>query len=254
MCSCKEVIAATAAETYICEAKVQSLELGMPEIAKINYLTKFDHPLLNTFLQGKSSAWRSHTSANSSAWRSRVGFSSAWTHPDFDNAGPPDSYDMGAPRKECRKCMLRIASEMKHPQQPSEDGPAATRMTPSGFAPGDDSANQGVDDGEVNFFQQMLGYGRKMLGSRRAQQPYSYQQPPKYEPEEMGWRIFDESPDWSSVLRGMCSAQEITDMEEGLTYFWSCDSNRIKLDTWSRKVADETVWIDANPGKRIGMA
>jgi hypothetical protein len=236
VCSCKEIIAATAAETYACEVKLQSLEIRMPDIASINFLTKFDHPLMNTFLEMK---------ANSSAWRSRIGFN----HPDWDDPGPSDSYEMFTPRKECRKCMLRIAHETPHPRLPNEETPAEiNQLTALGGPPGDDSINQGVDDGEVNFFQQMLNYGRKMTGLQksinwnyrgaRSMQPYSYDDPPKYEPEEFGWRIFDESPDWSAVLRGMCTPEEITDMEEGLTYFWSCDSNRIKLDHWSRKTTD----------------
>jgi hypothetical protein len=259
VCSCKEIIAATAAETYACEVKVQSLELKMPELATLNYLTKFDHPLMNTFLQ---------TKANSSAWRAKIGFSArvGFSHPDYDDAGPPDSdrddFSELTPRKECRQCMLRVAQEMPHPRQPSENTQLENvqGMTAEGGPAGDDSINQGVDDGEVNFLQQMLGYGQKMLGlskkstRRKTFQPYSYDNPPVYEPEEFGWRIFDESPDWSAVLRGMCTPEEIRDMEEGLTYFWSCDANRIKLDHWSRKVSQETIWVDANPEKKLGMA
>merc|ERR1719428_1700577 len=105
-------------------------------------------------------------------------------------------------------CMLKIAEEMPHPRLPSE--PISGVVTPTNPM---DEGNMGVDDGEVNFLQQYPMGG------------YSLDNPPKYEPEEFGWRIFDESPDWNAVLRGMCTLAEIKEMQEGLTYFWSCDSN-----------------------------
>jgi hypothetical protein len=219
MCNCREIIAATAAEAYACEVKVQALEVDMPDIATENYITKFDHPLFNTLLRMNSTVWRGGLK--------RAGI------PDF--VAPDEDY--AQPRKECRACMLKIAAEMPHAKQPNE--PISGQITP--FNPEYEPTN--VDDGEVNFLQL----------KHRAAQPYSLASPPKYEPEEFGWRIFDESPDWSAVLRGMCTKDEIQSMEEGLAYFWSCDANRQRLDAWVRKTKAETVWVDSHPATRLGI-
>lgn len=228
MCTCRDIIAATASETYACEVKLQALEVNAPDIARENWLTKFDHPLFNTFAQLNS------TRRLAASWRARLP-----DDVDLDGDEPPQS------RRECQKCMLRIAEQMPHPKMPNEATSPVLEPLSNGEQPDPEG---GTDDGEVNFLQKFLRSGRS-----KALQPYSYDAPPKYEPEEFGWRIFDESPDWSAVLRGMCTAQEIIDMEEGLTYFWSCDNNRKILDDWSRKMKGETVWVDAHPGKRLGI-
>lgn len=73
------------------------------------------------------------------------------------------------------------------------------------------------------------------------------------QPEEFGWRIYDEGPDWDAVLRGVCTPEEMQGLEECLSYFWSCDANRMRIQNWMANTKKETDYIDANPGTRPGV-
>jgi len=74
-----------------------------------------------------------------------------------------------------------------------------------------------------------------------------------YQPEETGWRIYSGSPDPSAVMSGICNAQEMQGLEECLTFFWTCDANRKRLQNWVLNTNSETKYIDAHPGTRPGV-
>lgn len=77
-----------------------------------------------------------------------------------------------------------------------------------------------------------------------------------YEPEQTGWKIYYGGPDWGAdggVLRGVCSGEEMQGLEECLSFFWTCDANRERLQKWILHTKEETTYIDTNPGTRPGV-
>lgn len=80
--------------------------------------------------------------------------------------------------------------------------------------------------------------------------------PAVYQPEETGWRIYYEGPSndgpGGGIMSGICSAAEMQGLEECLNFFWSCDANRERLQSWIEHTNAETKWIDTHPGVRPG--
>jgi len=74
-----------------------------------------------------------------------------------------------------------------------------------------------------------------------------------YQPEEIGWRIYSGSPDPSAVMSGICSSEEMQGLEECLNFFWTCDSNRGRLEKWVLTTKAQTKYIDTHPGTRPGV-
>jgi hypothetical protein len=249
-CNCKEIIDACAMETFQCDVKIQAIEHEVPEAARENYISKMDHPLFNTLLQMNASMARQGWGAFGQSLRQPI-----------PTPGP----------QKCTTCFMNIAETMPHPTP--EDGDARPNSgqveqdSASGDVPVDDEqedvpAEDGPPAASAAFLQRSRGPGTAAgqepvpadLKARESTNPNSYKGITPYDPQEFGARIFDESPDWNAALAGECTREEIKQMEECLSYFWSCDANRKRLDRWVRYTLQETKWIDANPNRRIGFA
>lgn len=75
----------------------------------------------------------------------------------------------------------------------------------------------------------------------------------KYEPNPFGWRVYDESPSFDTILAGVCSSAEMEGLEGCLSYFWACDANLNRVNTWLLNTKGETKYIDSHPGTRPGI-
>jgi len=71
-----------------------------------------------------------------------------------------------------------------------------------------------------------------------------------YQPMESGWKIYSGSPDPDAVLAGVCAVDEMSGLEECLSYFWTCDQQRSRLETWVLNTKAKTKYIDEHPGER----
>jgi len=260
-CSCLEIIDAAAEETNVCDMKVQALEMNVPGVARNNYLEKIDQPFFNTFLQVRE--WV----ANYKSMKKRRSFLEAIRQPLASDAHATQA---------CQVCFLRIAEQFPHPKDtddppPNTDGTVTAEkvgVDDNQYEQGDAGAEpvswgEGQDAGIYQNFIQFGHQGHVAGGQRQAPPGASDLEPDgqpvlgvtvKNEPEEFGWRIFDESPDWGASLAGECTQQEIKDLQAAMAYFWSCDINRKRLDKWIRATNMESAWIEHNPQRRIGFA
>lgn len=191
-CTCEDILESCSEESYQCEGALRELSKEEPRSVRNNYLSKFNHPLLNTL------ALRSRRSRL--LRRSRA--------------------------QPCLQCFKRLAQDA-----------ASTRSDPQS---------------QWSFLQHDTKKGPTGRG---------------YEPATWGWRIDQDAPvtfnfgyseeDVARLTRqatvGHCSAEEIEAMEECLTYFWSCDRNRVYLQQHIHELDGDTEWIDTHPGARPGV-
>jgi len=229
MCDCKEMIAACHEESYDCDVRLQSMEERVPGIQADNYQSKFNHPLLNTLTQ--LTKRRRSLKRQSSALRS----------------SRPKKAD-----PECKVCLDQLKTSWSHAKDndPDAESEGATLvMAPPDF-PGEQEEYGNA--GELD----QPGYAPPAALVEESEESSSSS---RFDPStgqktaEFGWRIFNEGPDWGSVLRGKCTVEEMDGLEQCLSYFWACDQNRKRLEKWSEATTRETDWIDAHPGKRPGI-
>eukprot|EP00397_Hematodinium_sp_SG-2012_P051701 GEMP01060743.1.p1 GENE.GEMP01060743.1~~GEMP01060743.1.p1 ORF type:complete len:237 (+),score=60.45 GEMP01060743.1:58-768(+) len=57
---------------------------------------------------------------------------------------------------------------------------------------------------------------------------------------KVGYRIFVESPDWESVMRGKCTIGEMSGLQDCMSYYWACDDNRERIRKWMKNMKRET--------------
>lgn len=154
MCNCVEMINACRVATVECDDMLMDSQEHMDKAERQNYVSKFDHPLLNTL-------------------------------------------QMPSPR--CQKCFQQISKSADWSERP----PSFLQNAPT--------------------------------------------------TAEFGYRIFDESPDWQSIMRGRCTLSEIQGLQECLSYFWACDGNRERIRNYLKNTERETEYVYTHPGTRPGI-
>lgn len=234
-CDCKEMIAACNEETYACEVSLRTLSKEAPSAQKTNYISKFNHPLLNTLMQ----------------LRKRSG--------------------MKQPSSQCGACFRRMVDDKKYgmgervypsPEEVAEkngdtDDDMSRSLLQTQKAP---DMQKGILAGSLNKGDGGLKHQGKNAGSGGKAPDWFAKKKYGYTPSTFGWRIdasapkgiSDESLD-SSIRIGGCTLPEVTGLQECLTYFWSCDENRNKLWQMVRRLNHESDWIDTHPGTRPGI-
>lgn len=81
-----------------------------------------------------------------------------------------------------------------------------------------------------------------------------------FEPSDFGWRIFEGAPTWESdrasklerklAKMGACTLPEVDVLNDCLSYFFECDSNRQSVAAKIHQLNNEAEWIDSHPGTR----
>lgn len=127
----------------------------------------------------------------------------------------------------CRACFDRVAAALKPP--PSADGGATLLQQ---------------KHRQVEVPQKRWGYNGR------------------YDPPSSGWRIDNEEPEWvtwydqwrhAEEQKGDCKRSELGAMEECLSYYWACEGNRVRLNSWIHAKHAETEWIDEHAAARPGL-
>lgn len=212
-CECREMTRACAEASYECEVHLQNLQEKQPGVLNENYKSKFDHPLLNTL----SLDVRTQRSGGGAASRRSSFRQSMLKKGKSEVSG-------------CRACFDHIAEALRPP--PSADGGATLLQQ-----------EEHRQDPEPAVPEKRWGYDGR------------------YDPPTSGWRIDNEEPEWvtwydewrqKEVQKGD-GKRELGAMEECLSYFWACDGNRRRLDTWIHAKEAETEWVDANAATRPGL-
>lgn len=191
MCGCQEMLDACQEEAYRCDVAVEESGKMLPSAERLNHVSKFSHPLLNT-LQRRQRLRRQR------------------------------------PEGTCSACFRRLINHRPGPGLP-EGAPGAS------------------------FLQQ---------------QPLSeaYQGPVVgFTPAEVGWRIDGNAPEYTApsssgqgakappLSLGNCNVLQTQVLGDCLSYFWTCDQNRERIQLKIRNLNAQTAWIDSHPGTRPGL-
>merc|ERR1719321_2420332 len=59
-------------------------------------------------------------------------------------------------------------------------------------------------------------------------------------PSEFGHQLFEDPPDWESVIRGKCTYEEMLAIESCLSYFHGCHDNFLRMRDWRLNTVSET--------------
>jgi hypothetical protein len=51
-------------------------------------------------------------------------------------------------------------------------------------------------------------------------------------PNDFGHQLFDDPPDWESVIRGKCTLEEMKAIESCMSYFYGCHKNYEQMHAW----------------------
>eukprot|EP00747_Dinoflagellata_sp_TGD_P163470 gnl/TRDRNA2_/TRDRNA2_182159_c0_seq1.p1 gnl/TRDRNA2_/TRDRNA2_182159_c0~~gnl/TRDRNA2_/TRDRNA2_182159_c0_seq1.p1 ORF type:complete len:377 (+),score=55.69 gnl/TRDRNA2_/TRDRNA2_182159_c0_seq1:57-1187(+) len=221
-CGCPEMIKACSEAVYECEVNVEVLSKEKPDILKDNYAAKFDHPLLNTFLQ--------RIAKRSRRFLRRGG----------RNAGSSSSVN-----PECRQCIADMARQLTptHNDRRLDVSPTPVEMSAQEVDPALTLLQEDEMQPEITGGFVPGNFGWRVDG-------------PPAPGQGITWQIQQNQQlinDIGTATPGFCGTDERTAMGECINYFWTCDRNRKALSDWARGAQMENEWIWAHPMTRPGI-
>merc|ERR1719197_1264643 len=121
----------------------------------------------------------------------------------------------------------RFASRLRGRRQPTDSGEPTDFNAYSAYMnyePGDYEGFpvKGYPWGKTDFFSKLSKLGED-----------------KPMPAEFGHQLFEDPPDWDSLIRGKCTLEEMKAIQSCLSYFHGCHDNFVRMKDWREHTESE---------------
>lgn len=217
-CGCLEVVQACQRESYECEKSLKELSRWAPKVQQENFISKFDHPLLNTLSVGTRLRRGLTVRRTQTGAAAGVGFLSRRQSPVQMPVELPGQLVSGTPPPWAPEAMLGPPQVPAPPPLASPFG-GMVRVMPT-------AAPQVMALGPAGQEAISMTPMPTFIGSATTPAP----------PTTIV----------NTTSEG-CSEQGQQMMRDCLMYFWSCDRNKNDLLKNSIKLDHQTIWMDNHP-------